>query len=80
MLNDCLVQLQRIPLKGQKYGLHVGYIPGKSIHAADPLSWAAMTEKMKKTNANRARIIITGVSGDKVFTNHRKKLKEIEKT
>ena len=47
---DCPARQQRIQLKGQKYDLHVSYIPEKSMHEVDALSRAGKTEKTEKTD------------------------------
>ena len=50
VLDDCPAQLQRIQLKVQKYDLHISYISGKSMHAADALLHAAIADDIKNTD------------------------------
>ena len=66
-------------LKVQKYDLYASYIPGKSMHAADALSRAVMTEKNGKDWGNRARIKIRSRSDDKVCTNQTKNERDRKK-
>ena len=69
MLNDCPAQLQIIRFNGQKYDLHVSYIQGKSMHAENTLSRAAMTEKAEEIEPE----LESGNNGDKVCTDQIKK-------
>ena len=49
-LNNCPERLQRIRHKVHKYDLHVSYLLTKSMHEADALLRAALTEKIVNTD------------------------------
>ena len=72
-LNDCLARLQRIRLKVQKYD------PGKSMHAVDALSCAAMTEKTVKTDEIEQELESQLTKAIKYVPIRDQKIKEIEK-
>ena len=55
-LNDCPAQLQRIQLNVPKYDLHISYIPGKSMHAADPFTCATISDDTR--NADQTELDI----------------------